>query len=77
MTRPDACPECGGRDLYQTEKPIDASGGHGPNLLPGLGRFFQGGKMTVVACADCGAMRLFADDESRRKLRDAKKWRRV
>lgn len=77
MAREDRspCPECGGRSLFTRR--VDSGGGYGPNLLPGLGGFLSFAKFDVVLCADCGLTRLFASEEARRHLRDAKGWTRL
>ena len=72
-----ACPECGSRDQYQAVPEVGAGGGHGPNLLPGLGKWYEPAKLEVVLCADCGLTRLYASPGARRKVRDSAKWRRA
>jgi hypothetical protein len=67
------CPGCGGRTLYQ-RKDVGSGGSHGPDFLPGLGRFVSSAKLVVVVCRDCGLIRLYAQPEARAKLKDAKKW---
>jgi predicted RNA-binding Zn-ribbon protein involved in translation (DUF1610 family) len=71
------CPQCGSNDVFRTE-PMGAGGGHAPNLLPGLGKWYAAAKMAVVLCRSCGLIRLFASEEARRNLRsDRKKWRQA
>ncbi len=70
------CPGCGGRTLYRSED-VGAGGSHGPDLLPGLGRFVSSAKFVVVVCRDCGLTRLYAQPEARAKLKDSKKWKLV
>ena len=75
--RVNACPACGGANLYRTRKPAGAGGGHAPNYLPGLGRFLRTATFTIVVCSDCGLTRFYADGEAVRKLPDSPKWERV
>jgi predicted nucleic-acid-binding Zn-ribbon protein len=70
------CPGCGGRTLYQSTD-VRSGGSHGPDYLPGLGKFVTSAKFAVVVCRDCGLTRLFAQPEARAKLKDSKKWRLV
>jgi predicted nucleic-acid-binding Zn-ribbon protein len=70
------CPECGSRTLYERTG-VGAGGSHGPDLLPGLGRFLSSAKFEIVVCRDCGLTRFFAQPEARAKLKDAKKWKAV
>ena len=86
MTAPDpgpanpdhpTCPNCGGSDLFVTEKAIGSGGGYAPNLLPGLGRLFAGARLHAVLCADCGLYRQFADETARERVRSSLKWRRL
>lgn len=65
------CPECGGKDLFETVGTIRAGGGYAPDLLPGLHGWLRGGNMRAVLCADCGLYRQFADGEARERLRTA------
>lgn len=67
------CPGCGGRSLYQN-RDVSSGGGHGTDLLPGLGGFVRSAKFVVVVCRDCGLTRFYAQLEAREKLRDSKKW---
>ncbi len=71
------CPECGSRDQYQPLKEIGAGGGHAPNFLPGLGKWYEAARFEVVVCADCGLTRFYAAREGREKLRKSGKWRRA
>jgi predicted nucleic-acid-binding Zn-ribbon protein len=77
MTNISPCPNCGGRNLYKTRKPVSAGGGHAPNYLPGLGRLFVIEKFHVVLCRDCGLARWFARSEALQKLSESEKWERV
>jgi predicted nucleic-acid-binding Zn-ribbon protein len=75
------CPNCGGKTLYRSRE-VNASGGYGPDFLPGLGQVIAGfirtsGKFTLVVCADCGLTRFFAGTEPRARLADSKDWARV
>jgi predicted nucleic-acid-binding Zn-ribbon protein len=76
MERVVPCPGCGGSTLYQS-KDVRSGGSHGPDFLPGLGRFVMSAKLDVVVCRDCGLARLYAQPEARAKLKDSKKWRLV
>ena len=73
--RTSECPDCGGRNLYETK--VSAGGGYSPNYLPGLGSVWGSAKFRVVLCRDCGLTRWFAPEEARRKVSDSKKWTRV
>ena len=46
--RQSECPECGGRDLFETVEPTSARGSNGPDLLPGLGSLFHPAKVRVL-----------------------------
>jgi predicted nucleic-acid-binding Zn-ribbon protein len=70
------CPNCGSRNLYQSQG-VQSGGGHGPDFLPGLGRFVFSARFDIVVCRDCGFLRLFAQPEARAKLKDSKKWKAV
>lgn len=76
MNPPDTCPECAGRNLHRSV-PISAMGGYGPDLLPGLGKWFSGAKFVALVCADCGLARYYVTRESLERIRDNKKWRPV
>lgn len=71
------CPNCGGRDLYVTKKPISSGGGYAPDLLPGLHAWFRAGKLMAVLCADCGLYRQFADSDARARVRSSPKWQKL
>jgi len=75
--KPSPCSSCGGRNLFRSTKPVSAGGGHAPDYLPGLGRFFVSEKFHVVLCRDCGLTRLFARREALDKLADSTKWEQV
>jgi hypothetical protein len=77
MTAVSPCSNCGGRNLFRTRKPLSAGGGHAPNYLPGLGRFFRTGKFSLVVCRDCGLTRWFAWSEALQKLGESDKWEHV
>jgi hypothetical protein len=69
------CPQCRGKNLYQSKSPISDAG---PLLLPGLGaNLFSSPTFDVVVCQDCGLTRLFATSEAREKLSISKKWVRT
>jgi predicted nucleic-acid-binding Zn-ribbon protein len=70
------CPHCGGMTLYQS-KDVGSGGSHGPDLLPGLGKFVFSAKFVVVVCRDCGLTRFYAQPEARAKLSGSKKWKLV
>jgi hypothetical protein len=57
--------------------PTSAGGGHAPNYLPGLGRFFSSAKFVLVVCRDCGLTRFYAQPDARAELRESKKWKLV
>ncbi|MCL4275536.1 MAG: hypothetical protein QY328_11830 [Anaerolineales bacterium] len=46
------CPECGNDEIYA--KTVGARGGYGPDLLPGVGGFWAGGKFEIYVCGKCG-----------------------
>jgi hypothetical protein len=71
------CPNCGGRDLYVTTKPISSGGGYAPDLLPGLHAWFRAGKLRAVLCADCGLYRQFADEDARLAVRSSSRWQKL
>jgi len=71
----DACPGCGGRRLYVAAD-VSAGGGYAPKYLPGLG-FLYAATLDVVACVDCGLMRLFASREARKRIPTSSRWRPV
>jgi len=70
------CPNCQGRTLYRSRE-ISSGGGHGPDFLPGLGRFVFSAKFVLVVCRDCGLTRFFAQPEARTKLKESGKWKTV
>lgn len=70
------CGSCGGSSIYQTSS-VAARGGHGPDLLPGLGRFFSAPKLKVYVCSDCGYVSFFAEQDARDQLASSHKWKRV
>ena len=67
------CPECGSKELYRSD-PIGASGGYGPNLLPGLGKWYSSASFALVVCPACGLTRFFAAPEAREKLPTSDHW---
>jgi predicted nucleic-acid-binding Zn-ribbon protein len=77
MANRSTCPACGSRDQFQPLKPVRSGGGQAPNLLPGLGTWYQAAAFELVLCADCGLTRFYAVREAREKLRTSAKWRRV
>jgi predicted nucleic-acid-binding Zn-ribbon protein len=70
------CPDCGGRTLYRGPA-TSAGGGHAPNYLPGLGRFFSSAKFVLVVCRDCGLTRFYAQPEARAELNQSSKWKLI
>jgi hypothetical protein len=76
MSGVSPCPNCGGTSLYRGPE-TSAGGGHAPNLLPDLGKWWRTARMSLVVCRDCGLMRFFAGAESRAKLRDSDRWKSV
>ncbi len=70
------CPNCGGTTLYEGPS-VSSGGGHAPNYLPGLGRFWASARFVLVVCRDCGLTRFFASPEARAKLKDAHRWKPV
>ena len=76
MMDPSLCPSCGGRNLYEGP-PVSAGGGHAPNYLPGLGRWYMAESFQLVICRDCGLTRHFASKAARDKVADSPKWKRI
>jgi predicted nucleic-acid-binding Zn-ribbon protein len=76
--KPTPCPNCQSNDQYRS-KEVGAGGGHAPNYLPGLGKWYTAAKFTVVVCRSCGLTRFFASEEARANLADADEptWTRV
>ena len=76
--KPTPCPNCQSNDQYRS-KEVGAGGGHAPNYLPGLGKWYAAAKFTVVVCRSCGLTRFFASEEARANLADADPptWTRV
>lgn len=68
------CPNCGGDNLYRSE-PVSA----GPHMqfLRGLGGFLRFAQFVVVACADCGLVRFFADQEATGTIPHSEQWRKL
>jgi len=67
--KPTPCPNCESHDQYRS-KQVGAGGGHAPNYLPGLGKWYAAAKFTVVVCRACGLTRFFASEEARANLAD-------
>jgi hypothetical protein len=57
--------------------PTSAGGGHAPNYLPGLGRFFSSAKFVLVVCRDCGLTRFYAQPDARAELAESSKWKLI
>jgi predicted nucleic-acid-binding Zn-ribbon protein len=70
------CPNCESDELYQS-KEVSAGGGHAPNYLPGLGKWYATAKFTLVVCKRCGLTRFFASSAAREKLDEARGWTRA
>jgi DNA-directed RNA polymerase subunit RPC12/RpoP len=77
MKSPVPCPNCQSRNLYKTKTPVGAGGGHAPNYLPGLGKWYRAGRWDVVVCRDCGLTRFFTGEEERSHLDNSSKWERL
>jgi len=69
------CPNCRGNTLYESQ-PVGSGGGHAPEYLRGLGRWYRSARFVVV-CRDCGLTRFFAEPEARRRLSESKHWKAV
>ncbi len=67
------CPQCGNNEIYKSKDPVSA-GGHSPDLLPGLGKWYAAAKFTLVVCRNCGLIRHFASEEARTKLPESNRW---
>ncbi|HET8625940.1 MAG TPA: zinc ribbon domain-containing protein [Thermomicrobiales bacterium] len=63
-----ACPECGGTDFYVEE--VAATGAYGPNLLPGIGGFFDKAEFTLYVCGTCGYTRFFVRERFLPQVRE-------
>jgi predicted nucleic-acid-binding Zn-ribbon protein len=76
--KPTPCPNCQSHDQYRS-KEVGAGGGHAPNYLPGLGRWYAAAKLTVVVCRSCGLTRFFASQEALDRLSDVDEavWTRI
>ena len=72
-----SCPNCDGKRLFISSRPVSAGGGYAPNYLPGLGRFWRAEKFNVVVCEDCGLTRFFASTDACARLASSTKWTRV
>jgi DNA-binding XRE family transcriptional regulator len=72
------CPECNSNKIYQYKEEIESGGGYGPDLLPkAASGMFSIAKLLPVVCVECGYIRLFASEESRKKLETSKHWVQV
>ncbi len=69
------CTRCNSREVYQRR--TSANGGHGPHLLPGLGRLFRPAKIDIYLCPACGHMELAAVGDARQNVPKTSYWRRV
>jgi hypothetical protein len=74
-SRISPCPNCGGNNLYTTS--VVAGGGYAPYYLPGLGGFLRHARFDLVACADCGLIRFFAEPEATAKIAASDKWTKL
>ncbi len=70
------CPHCGANDVFMTER-VRAGGGHAPNLLPELGKWYAAATFDIVVCRSCGLTRLFASQEALNKLGPSQRWKEV
>jgi len=70
------CPECKNDEQYYRRN-IRASGGEGPHLLPGLGRWFRFPRFDVVVCAKCGLVRNYAEPSAREAAKTSSRWERL
>jgi hypothetical protein len=77
MKSPVPCPNCQSRNLYKSRLPQGAGGGHAPNYLVGLGKWYRAARFDIVICRDCGLTRFFAEEEALEKLQDSKNWVRL
>jgi len=65
------CPECGGSELYRSDRETPANG-FSVRLLPNL----PWGRVRVVVCKDCGLTRFFASHVDLQAL-SGSSWERV
>jgi len=75
--RVSPCPNCGGSDLYRSQRPVSAGGGYAPNYLPDLGAWYRVARFSIVVCRQCGLTRHFAEREALARLGDSSRWQRV
>ena len=68
------CRHCGSNEIYKSKLEVSAGGGHAPNLLPGLGKWYAAAKFRLVVCRDCGLTQFFASEEARAKLPESERW---
>jgi hypothetical protein len=76
MTPTPTCPECGGQHLM-TRGGITATGGYGPDLLPGTSRMLSWPTLRAVVCKDCGLLRYYVQPETLARVTEANGWRRA
>lgn len=70
------CPVCGSNEIYQYKDYFRYGMGAGEELLPGLGAFTMA-RIRPSVCVSCGYVRLFADEEARKKIKVSKHWQMV
>lgn len=63
-----SCPECGGIEIYT--KAVGATGGYGPDLLPGVGGFFSKKQFELYICAKCGHTQFFVPEKWLQDIRE-------
>ncbi len=51
MKSPVPCPNCQSKNLYKTKTGVASGGGHAPNYLPGLGKWYRAGAFPSSSAA--------------------------
>ncbi len=71
------CPNCACTELLETRRGISARGSYGPDLLPGAGGWFSGGRFKLVVCSECGFVRFFTGETELENIKKSTRWRKV
>ena len=73
MATVTSCPHCQANEIYHHR--VEARGGQGPDLLPGIGEWFDYGKFDLYICAKCGHIQFFLQSDRLDQLRE--NWEKV
>jgi len=65
------CVICESSELYSSST-IAAS--YSLDLLPGMSGILTNAWITIIACADCGYLHLFAQPQTRNDIRTSRRW---